>query len=476
MNNDYSTALSQAQNGTTKINFANRFGQVVNVADFGAKCDGVTNDAPAINAAIAFIKTRSQQSYYKIGTLGRLVFPSTGTQCLVTSPVNATSPATLPYPGTLYGNGFIFDMSGASLLCQTGTGTACIDATGTGQAMFINISLYGSQTNEGSVGLAIGRVTNNGNGADHNYIQHIVIAGYWKLAAFFNNQSETTLIDHADFSNSETNAYGAIYDGLNHFNFQTIATGGPYPQNTFLSFNENTCNQCIIEAFGVGSVPLWIGGTARHKFINLFADASPASATTPVPGVILYFGNSMTNTQLDLDMHLENDGAAGALTSGILFAGASNITFQGLHLRDNYTEQSGPLLKRDTAGTYGTAVSTVNILDFKAEINYQAGTGATFFDTPNSFYISDGDVTVGDGSWQVPGVFFGNLSVFGAVRSDGEFYTLTSLPVCGTATKFGKAWVTNAPASPGYLSVINTGTTGTTIAPVFCNGTNWIYH
>ncbi len=54
-------------------------------------------------------------------------------------------------------------------------------------------------------------------------------------------------------------------------------------------------------------------------------------------------------------------------------------------------------------------------------------------------------------------------------------YTINgTLPSCATAQRGMFAYVTNGQASPPYLGAATT--TGTVVAPVFCNGVNWVYH
>lgn len=51
--------------------------------------------------------------------------------------------------------------------------------------------------------------------------------------------------------------------------------------------------------------------------------------------------------------------------------------------------------------------------------------------------------------------------------------TIANLPSCGAAFAGALAIVSNGVASPGFLATVST--TGTTVAPVRCNATNWVY-
>jgi hypothetical protein len=52
-------------------------------------------------------------------------------------------------------------------------------------------------------------------------------------------------------------------------------------------------------------------------------------------------------------------------------------------------------------------------------------------------------------------------------------YAIASLPTCNTAAKGSHAYVTNGQTTPTFLGTVST--TGAVVAPVFCNGTAWIY-
>lgn len=53
-------------------------------------------------------------------------------------------------------------------------------------------------------------------------------------------------------------------------------------------------------------------------------------------------------------------------------------------------------------------------------------------------------------------------------------YTIANLPTCNAAATGLMSYVTNGVAVPVFLVAVST--TGSTVAPVFCNGTNWIYY
>lgn len=336
-----------------------------------AQCDGSTDTAPAFNATLDAIRTSMVKGdgAWPIGHVGRLVAPQG--QCAIKSTINMTG---------LAGSGFVADFWGTVLHCET-NGTPCVDATGMGNAQINGLNIYGDPFRVPNVGLMIGRVTNDRVGAGHNQFEHPTITGYFSLTPFFNNQSETTLIIGADFENWAAHAFGAIWDGSNHFNVQSSFTHQTYPANTALSFNENTCIECIIGTRGAGSVPIWLGGTERHEFVNSYAFYSCSTPDSPAPAVVLYFGNKLSNDLLHLDIHFEDNGGKHNLTHVIEMDGAPMIYVHGLAMRDNLPEQAGSLFVR------GNGVLNVIIEDADLNIGYMARS-ATWWDNPSVYIVS----------------------------------------------------------------------------------------
>jgi hypothetical protein len=51
--------------------------------------------------------------------------------------------------------------------------------------------------------------------------------------------------------------------------------------------------------------------------------------------------------------------------------------------------------------------------------------------------------------------------------------TIAALPTCSTATQGMRGTVTNGQTTPTFMLAVTT--TGAVVAPVFCNGTAWLY-
>lgn len=86
----------KATNGTTEISLADRYGQIVNVKDYGAKGDGTTDDATAIQAAItAAVDNHVFAVYIPNGDYMVKSTLSIPFQASQTSPSSASYPYTL---------------------------------------------------------------------------------------------------------------------------------------------------------------------------------------------------------------------------------------------------------------------------------------------------------------------------------------------------------------------------------------------
>lgn len=65
----------------------------------------------------------------------------------------------------------------------------------------------------------------------------------------------------------------------------------------------------------------------------------------------------------------------------------------------------------------------------------------------------------------------GDATFTNPVKTGG--YTVATLPAASSALQGARAFVTDSAASPAFLATVAGG--GTTVAPVFCNGTAWVY-
>jgi hypothetical protein len=81
-------------------------------------------------------------------------------------------------------------------------------------------------------------------------------------------------------------------------------------------------------------------------------------------------------------------------------------------------------------------------------------------------------ISYGAGGIATPGAL--NLNINGvAVPVTLGGYTIGSLPTCSGPTIGTRAYVTNGQTSPTFLGAVSA--TGAVVAPVFCNGSAWVY-
>lgn len=125
---------------------------VFDASAYGAKCDGVTDDSAAFNAALSAIRSAkypgSWRANWANGITAKLVMSYSAAGCLIKETLNAT---------LIRGGGVVWDANGAVLVCET-NGTPCIDASGTENVQFSGLNIYGSATRTPNIGLALGRV------------------------------------------------------------------------------------------------------------------------------------------------------------------------------------------------------------------------------------------------------------------------------------------------------------------------------
>lgn len=67
----------------------------------------------------------------------------------------------------------------------------------------------------------------------------------------------------------------------------------------------------------------------------------------------------------------------------------------------------------------------------------------------------------------------GNITCSGNVISSGLGYLIAGLPTCNGGSIGLRVYVTNAETAPAFLNTVST--TGAVTAPVFCNGSAWVY-
>jgi len=354
---------------------------VIDVRDFGARADGVTDDAPSINAAIKALRDR-QASTPRRGLAAKLSFP-TGTYA-VRGSIDLTR---------LQDMNLVVDGGGSVILggCE---GAPVIDALGSRYLTIRDLTILGDPTQTPRVGLQIGRIA-NGAVADDHKLENLKIIGRFKLACLLNIAAETTGFDHLLLWNDfpDPGSYCLVQDGLNHFATASAFTSGRAAATARDdSFNENEFINCDFR-HGGGGVPVWLGNTARHKFIRCYAAGKGAAAF-----VVYCSGNS--HAMLDIDCHCETTG----LRNVFLFTGSlSQPTIRGFSYKDHETFAAGSVFACDPK------IEKVRIQNARIEIAAFSGPGCAVFDDPRRWALTGTAYIGSSGHWNGADCFSGTL-------------------------------------------------------------------
>ena len=425
---------------------AARAADVVNVKDFGAKCDGVTDDAAAINAAIAYANTLT----FSGKVAARVVFP--GGACVVQSaPINLTM---------IRSHSVTIDGGGTSILGKT-AGMAVVDALGSQNLTVRDFRIYGDPTLTPRIGFQFGRNGNAITCGDHNF-DNLRIEGYFTLAGAYNFASEGSVYNKLYIQNLYNSAlsYDLVLDAFNHFGVTSQFLTQSAPADTRQSFNQNTFTSASFFKQGAGSA-IWMGGTRRAAFINSYA-----AQQVPGPTVVLYSASSAdANTQATFDLHVETPSAGP--TSIFQFSGPNpNPVAASMYVMDygmgNQTTTS--IFAADTG------VTAVSLPDLSLHINSLLST-EPLFDQPTIYTVS-GDVFLGNypTNWNLPAANFkGRVNLAGAITLSGS----------GTFSALGSGL---AQSSSGVLSVsipsplaVSSIATGGSVATMATTGTVGVY-
>lgn len=358
-------------------------GHLVNVRTFGAKGDGISDDAVAINAAAQFLR-KQQIKLANFGIVPKLVFP-TGIYAISHS-IDLTG---------LQGINIVVE-GDSSVILGSCRGEPVIDALGSRWLTIRDLTLIGDKTSPPRVGIQIGR-TKNGVVADDHYFENLKILGHFSLACLLNLAAETTGFEHLllwnDFPSAQS--YCLIQDGLNHFDTASVFL----PHQSAArerddSFNENEFINCDFRHSG-GGVPVWLGDTARHRFIRCYAAGRGATA------FIIYCGPN-SHTMLDVDCHFETN----RLGSSFLFTGPSlRPVIRGFSYKDH------EIFAADSVFRCDTHVNRVTLHNARIEIAGFFGRSCKVFDDPSRWAVTGSYYSEDIMSWNGAECFTGAVQL-----------------------------------------------------------------
>jgi hypothetical protein len=361
---------------------------IVDVRDFGAKGDGIADDAPAINRAIAHLRTQRQfVNEFPVGP--KLMF--TSGVYLVRSTIDLTGLQIL---------NMVLDGCG-SVIVGACAGQPVMDGMGARWLMIRDLTIIGDNRAMPRIGLQIGRVTDAV--ADNHRFVNMKIIGYFGLACLVNVAAETTGFDHVFLWNyhDDKESYCLIQDGLNHFQIASgfMATRPARDQDD--SFNENEFINCDFRHAG-GGVPVFLGDTSRHRFYRCYAVGIGKAAFT------IYCGRN-SHDMLDIDCHCET----GALRSVFIFAGSSpRPVIRGFSFIDHAAWASHFIFSREAP------IEHVTLQHASIEIGWYPNPDCRVFEEPARWSISGTYYSSMTEQWNAGEHFKGRLFLGDSIRSE----------------------------------------------------------
>lgn len=446
--------------GSTWTGFGNGS---VSITDLGAKCDGGTDDAVAINAAVAIIRSLGfgKLSSSKIGSCifrSTLNFTNIDASGYTNPPIGTAPPIGLPW-------GTIIDLGNVVLGCHV-TGGVCIDATNTKHLFWQSLNVYGDQTDMPTIGFQFGSpcwvspncatlATPAGQPsitASQNMFTQNWINGYFSQHTKINFNSEGSKEFGGVYRNFQAGANVYTVDCINHYNlvsaFTTVTRNvdasticqGPAFYDTII--------QAGVPGVGTGGPALWVAGA-----YGIYMDAASYTSTTGPNAVVVYNLNDTSAARnLHFEQHIE---AYPTLQTALLFTGPQPTwTLNGLYMEDTAQQSAFAIFAPDFATGVSSAIVTNLIARYPnapqaAGItmfgNYQGVTAAT---------ISSGGNCPNNTTYQF--TVSGGTGVAATITG-----TITAGALAGalTVSSAGKYQVT-----PGATGSLSGG--GCTLAPV----------
>lgn len=373
------------------------------IRNFGAKCDGSTDDSTAINATIAAAKL-TKTLYY-----GTVIEIPEGQGCVIKSTLNFTGiVSTTNVNVTVRGNG-------TALICQT-TGAPCVDALGSTFIVWDHVTIYGDAANKPTFGIQIGRINTTAldSGGNAMVFKDLNVTGTFSVASCYNFSGEGVVWYNANCENGDTGAtaHAMIQDGINHFGVTSAFVTEAAPADTPQSFNSNQFIGGQIRLLGntnAGATPIWYAGGRKHVYKNLFCYNSAGAYCTELYTVSGIGQSGGVNETLEWGLHAEGSAAF----TDMFFITGTNTTpvFKDFSFTEGYLFAKTNIFKLDSGIT-----ATFQNLDLRVS-GGPASPTATVFDVPASYTVSGKVYLYNASMWIIPTSFSGTVDLAGTVSS-----------------------------------------------------------
>lgn len=238
--------------------------------------------------------------------------------------------------------------------------------------------------------------------------------------------------------------------------YLTSATSGGIPyfsSSTAMTSSGALGQNCVVYGGGVGASPATSSASCPTiSSAGVVSVLNPTASTSATTGALLVTGG----------VGVLGDVFATSLNAAAAITMKSNTQFVGIGLTQTSSGNQVAFMQCVAAGCDNGALILSN----------GGGTPKIEFIAGSVSYINTGaNFCIGSTSCSNP------LSVAGAISSTTTIQTgvtiIGSLPTCNNAAQGTRFVVTNGQTSPTWLGTVST--TGAVVAPVFCNGTGWVY-
>lgn len=383
-----------------------------NIVNYGAKCDGTTDDTADINAA--FTAALASAQYNNSGAYGAVVVSgpkdSGHPPCLVgssgsTHGVNATgfnAWATLGN-GLSAGKLVIRDLN---LVCSdpSSLGVICLDTANSMNVDFDNVSIMGTSSNPPQIGLQEANAVGGSQACCIHHARSLQVFGSFKFTALYNMASESATYQDAMFSNGYESrgsifSIGSItggtgYDGGGSGTFASIAlTGGSGVGATAnITVASGVVTKVLMNNWGKGYV------SSDNLSATTIGSAGGSGLIVPVSTLITFacvfdgqnhwgvassYGTvtAAVDTQLSFTQLNMKAGSCRGNLGAVWLDATTSANFDHVYVNSEDSTAAHPgMILFDN----GVASNFAPNLDFRTEANKSGGVGDIYFTGTNA--------------------------------------------------------------------------------------------